>query len=70
MLLGKRTFESVWLTHRKMVAEGSEKVEKPPRKKKRVKQKTSLFHWVNLSSTYTAVTAGSSAALPQTGLVE
>lgn len=54
----------------KMVALDSERVKKSLRKERRVKQKMSLFHCVNLSSTYTVVIAGSSVALSQKELVE
>lgn len=54
----------------KTVALDSERVKKSLRKERRVKQKTYLFHCVNLSSTYTVVIAGSSVVLSQKELVE
>lgn len=54
----------------KMVALDSERVKKSLRKERRVKRKMSLFHFVNLSSTYTVVIAGSSVVLSQKELVK
>lgn len=70
LLLRKGTLEWLWLILWKQLHQTQKEWKKSLRKERRVKQETSLFHHGNLSSTYTAVIAGSSVPLSQKELVK